>query len=110
MTSVSTRFFGQPRLTNPIFKVTDSVRFREDEGEMPVKFKDNILAWFRRDRAMFAYRDQTRGKQPLNAADFGFEFSEKYLSARCEAYRHQNYAGLLAFERAWKAKVRSQAA
>ena len=64
----------------------------------------------RRNEAMFAYRDLTRSKQPFNAADFGFEFSAEYLSARGEAYRHHNYAGLPAFERAWKAKVSSEAA
>jgi len=64
----------------------------------------------RRNDAMFAHNRAKVSKQPFNFADFGFEFSDEYLSPRYEAYRHKNYAGLPAFDRAWKAKVRSQAA
>jgi len=66
------------------------------------------LASQRRNAAMFAFQNAKMAREPFNEAEFGFEFSTEYISARNEAFQHGNYAGLPAFERAWKAKMRSQ--
>jgi hypothetical protein len=69
-----------------------------------------LLSDQRRNEAMRAFQKAKAAKEPFIAADFGSEFSDEYLSARCEAFRLGNNAGLPAFERAWKAKMRTKAA
>jgi len=67
-----------------------------------------LLANLRRNKAMFAFQDALIAKQPFNAAQFGFEFSNEYLSARNQVFLEGNHAVLPAFDRAWKAKLRSE--
>jgi hypothetical protein len=47
---------------------------------------------------------------PFSAAEIGFEFSNEFLSARHESFLQGNHAVLPAFDRAWKAKLRSNRA
>ena len=68
-----------------------------------------LLVNLRRNEAMVAFQKAKIAKEPFNAAEFGFEFSNEYLSARCEAFRQGSHAVLPAFDRAWKAKLRSEA-
>ncbi len=70
----------------------------------------DLLLRARRNEAMFAFDRAKSSKQPFNLADFGSEFSAEYLTARYQAFRSNNNLVPPAFERAWKAKVRSQAA
>ena len=67
-----------------------------------------LLLNLRRNKAMFAFQDAIIAKQPFNTAQFGFEFSNEYLSARHEAFSQGNHSVLPAFDRAWKAKLRSE--
>ena len=67
-----------------------------------------LLVNLRRNEAMGAFQKAKIAKQPFDAAEFGFEFSTEYLSARCEAFRQGSHAALPAFDRAWKAKLRSE--
>ena len=69
-----------------------------------------LLVNLRRNDAMVAFQKAKISKQPFNAAEFGFEFSEEYLSARCACFREGNHASLPAFDRAWKTKMRTKAA
>jgi hypothetical protein len=69
-----------------------------------------LLTGLRRHEAMLAFEKAKAAKQPFNAAEFGSEFSDAYLSARSQAFRLGNNAGLPAFERAWQTKMRSKAA
>jgi len=69
-----------------------------------------LLLNLRRNEATLAFQKAKIAKEPFNGAEFGFEFSNEYLSARCEAFRQGNYAALPAFERAWKAKMRTKTA
>jgi hypothetical protein len=68
------------------------------------------LALERRNAAMLAFDAAKTKKEPFNAAEFGFEFSEDYISARHQAFRKRGWEALPQFDRAWKAKIRSQAA
>ena len=67
-----------------------------------------LLVNLRRNEAMVAFQKAKIAKQPFDAAVFGFEFSNEYLSARCEAFRQGSHTALPAFDRAWKAKLRSE--
>ena len=67
-----------------------------------------LLVNLRRNEAMVAFQKAKIAKEPFNAAEFGFEFSNEYLSARCEAFRQGSHTALPAFDRAWKAKLRSE--
>jgi len=69
-----------------------------------------LLTNLRRNEAMAAFQKAKIAKEPFNAAEFGFEFSTEYLTARCAAFREGSHAILPAFDRAWKAKMRNQAA
>ena len=69
----------------------------------------DLLRRGRCQEAMLAFGKAQSLKQPFNLADFGFEFSEAYLTARYEAFRSHNNVVPPAFERAWKTKIRSQA-
>jgi hypothetical protein len=59
---------------------------------------------------MVAFQKAKTAKEPFNEAEFGFEFSTEYLSARCAAFREGGWAILPAFDRAWKTKMRTKAA
>jgi hypothetical protein len=67
-----------------------------------------LLVNLRRNEAMVAFQKAKIAKEPFNAAEFGFEFSNEYLSARCEAFRQGSHTALPAFDRAWKTKLRSE--
>jgi hypothetical protein len=67
-----------------------------------------LLVNLRRNEAMVAFQKAKIAKQPFDAAEFGFEFSTEYLSARCEAFRQGSHTALPAFDRAWKTKLRSE--
>jgi hypothetical protein len=67
-----------------------------------------LLVNLRRNEAMVAFQKAKIAKQPFDAAVFGFEFSNEYLSARCEAFRQGSHTALPAFDRAWKTKLRSE--
>ena len=69
-----------------------------------------LLVNLRRDDAMVAFQKAKIAKEPFNEAEFGFEFSAEYLSARCAAFREGSHAILPAFDRAWKTKMRAKAA
>jgi hypothetical protein len=68
------------------------------------------LAVDRRNNAMIAFDRAKTKNEPFNAAEFGFEFSAEYLGARLEAFRKRGWDALPQFDRAWKAKIRAQAA
>jgi hypothetical protein len=68
------------------------------------------LASPRRRAAMLASHKARTNKQPFDAAEFGFEFSEEYLAARHEAFSAEHKTILLDFDRAWKANMRQKAA
>jgi hypothetical protein len=69
-----------------------------------------LLVNLRRNDAMVAFQKAKIAKEPFNEAEFGFEFSTAYLNARCAAFREGSHAILPAFDRAWKTKMRTQAA
>ena len=68
------------------------------------------LASPRRHAAMLAFHQARTGKQPFDAAEFGFEFSEEYLAARYQVFCGERKTVLLDFDRHWKAKMRQTAA
>ena len=69
-----------------------------------------LLVNLRRNEAMIAFRTAKMAKEAFNEAEFGFEFSTEHLSARCAAFIEGGWAILPAFDRAWKAKMRTKAA
>jgi len=68
------------------------------------------LAVDRRNTAMLAFDRAKTKNERFNAAEFGSEFSEEYIGARHQAFRKRGWEALPQFDRAWKARTRSQAA
>jgi hypothetical protein len=60
--------------------------------------------------ATYACRKAKAAGEPFDIAKFGSEFSAEYLSVREETLARRGGEAIAQFDRAWKAKVRSQAA